>query len=591
MEQALLRRELGLELLACSCCCCRPPARVSSAQKLVATLYTQIDPISRFRWFVARRKHAMAAPNGEDIVVGSPTSIYEILAEESRELRWYVLSVACFLTFGSYYIYDFPGSVGSGSGSTIENHFVTNGKTYTESMNQYLYSVYAWPNTVLSVAGGLLIDKYLGLRRAMLLFTSLILLGSVVFYFGVRATAYWMLITGRIIFGLGGESLSVAQSAFVARWFKGRRGMALAFGITISFSRVGSSFNFLFAPAIANKWGVGAAAVSGIAACFVSVMACGVLVLADRYAERTGYLTAAAGAEERDVAAETEAMRLSDIVRMPFAYWLLCAVCVFCYTSIFPFMGVGKNFFEVKYGYTGDQAARYLSFYQITSAVASPAIGLAVDSVGRNTWWLILACSCFAAIHVLFIVTLIPGAALMVLMGCFYSFLVSGLWPSVPWAVPDSVVGVAYGAMTSIQNIGLATFPMLVGAIIDHFRKNDSSGSGPLAQELPPLVAYMWTEALFLLSALLAMLASVVLLTEDRRTGGVLSAPSHKQLQIVEELTRQQNDFDGVVPDLEDLEDEEEAPEHTGAPASPGTALADALPVQPRTRSHSVKSR
>ncbi|KAL7699392.1 Major Facilitator Superfamily [Lotmaria passim] len=529
-----------------------------------------------------------------EIVVDERETTWDVLRQEAQELRWYVLAVACFLTFGSYYIYDFPGSIGSGSGNTIENYFKRHGHAYTESMNQYLYSVYSWPNTVLSVVGGLLIDKYLGLRRAMLLFTTLILGGSLFFYIGVRHTMYWVLIVGRVVFGLGGESLSVSQSAFVARWFKGRRGMALAFGITISFSRVGSSFNFLFSPVIASWWGVEAAAIAGMAACFISVCACGVLVLADRYAERTGYLSPITEEEEAaEMEADTNAMKLTDIVRMPFAYWLLCIVCVFCYTAIFPFMGVGKNFFEVKYGYSGDAAARYLSFYQITSAVASPVIGLVVDAVGRNTYWLILACACFASIHVVFMATMIPAPVLMVLMGAFYSFLVSGLWPSIPWAVPDNVVGVAYGAMTSIQNIGLASFPMLAGAILDHFRQTDGGSitgeTTPAEETLPPLVGFMWTEALFLFSALLALLASVVLLSEDRRTGGVLSAPSDRRLQIVEELRRRQQDFEGVVPDLEDMVYDEEGAPYADTESLSGAALADALPIASETAPHPAK--
>ncbi|AYU80168.1 Major Facilitator Superfamily [Leishmania donovani] len=528
----------------------------------------------------------MASESHDDIVAEQSSSVWSVLREEARELRWYVLMVACLLTFGSYYIYDFPGSIGSGRGNTIENHFKAHQKIYTESMNQYLYSVYAWPNTILSALGGLLIDKYLGLRGAMVLFSVLILTGAVLFCIGVHATTYWIMFVGRIVFGLGGESLSVSQSAFVARWFKGHRGMALAFGITISFSRVGSSFNFLFAPAIANKWSIDAAAVSGIAACLISMLACVVLVMADRHAERRGYLSVTEE-DESDSTEEDEAM-CSGVLQMPLAYWLLCAVCVFCYTAVFPFVGVGKNFFQVKYGYTGDAAARCLSFYQITSAVASPVIGLAVDSVGRNTWWLILACSCFAAIHVLFMTTMIPGAVLMVLMGCFYTFLVSGLWPSVPWAVPSTVVGVAYGAMTSIQNIGLALFPMLVGAILDHFRQNGNN-TAELTQDLPPLEAFMWTEALFLVSALIAFLASVALLVEDRRTGGVLSAASAKRPQIIEDLSRLQNDFEGVVPDLEGVEYEREEPQRQVTEPLTGNARADAVATEVATRAHSGK--
>ena len=36
---------------------------------------------------------------------------------------------------------------------------------------------------------------------------------------------------GRVLFGFGGESLGVAQSAFTARFFRGRE-LALAFGVS-----------------------------------------------------------------------------------------------------------------------------------------------------------------------------------------------------------------------------------------------------------------------------------------------------------------------------------------------------------------------
>lgn len=513
----------------------------------------------------------MTAADDGDIPVDDGTSVWDIIKQEVQELRWYVLSVACFLTFGSYFIYDFPGSIGTGSGNTIEALFKSHGLAYTESMNQYLYSVYSWPNTVLSIVGGLLIDRFLGLRRAMLLFTALIFCGSVLFLVGIQRLSYPMLLSGRVIFGLGGESLAVAQSAFVARWFKGRRGMALAFGVTISFSRVGSSFNFLFSPTIALRWGVAAAALAGVGACLISVLACGVLVWVDGYAVRTGYIAdePQGGSGAVDGEDEEPPVKLSAAVRMPFLYWLLCAVCVFCYTAIFPFMGVGKNFFQVKYGYSGDRASKYLSSYQITSAIASPLIGLAVDSVGRSTWWLILASACFVLVHLLFMVTMIPGLLLMILMGVFYSFLVSGLWPSIPWAVPEKVVGVAYGLMTAIQNVGLAIFPMLVGAILDRYHGGVPQLVG-LQNGLPPLTGYMWTEAVFLTSALLAFLASIAALVEDVRASGILTASSADRPRIIAELMRHRDDYEGVLPDLEDVESYFES--------EPANSIAGVLP-------------
>uniref|UniRef100_A0A0A9XAR9 Lysosomal dipeptide transporter MFSD1 n=1 Tax=Lygus hesperus TaxID=30085 RepID=A0A0A9XAR9_LYGHE len=119
-------------------------------------------------------------------------------------------------------------------------------------MNQMLYSVYSWPNTILAMVGGLLIDKYLGLQRAILLFSGTVCAGAFLFYLGVRFINYPILLLGRVLFGFGGESLGVAQSAYIARWFCDDYGLPLAFCISIFAMRVGASFNFLFSPIIAR---------------------------------------------------------------------------------------------------------------------------------------------------------------------------------------------------------------------------------------------------------------------------------------------------------------------------------------------------
>eukprot|EP00331_Platyophrya_macrostoma_P032921 CAMPEP_0176440704 /NCGR_PEP_ID=MMETSP0127-20121128/20736_1 /TAXON_ID=938130 /ORGANISM="Platyophrya macrostoma, Strain WH" /LENGTH=498 /DNA_ID=CAMNT_0017825293 /DNA_START=40 /DNA_END=1536 /DNA_ORIENTATION=+ len=478
------------------------------------------------------------------------SDVLAVVGEEIVLLKWRVLVVACFLTFGSYYIYDFPGSIGTGPNGTIARRFKDNHKDFTQEMNQALYSVYSWPNTVLAIFGGLLIDKYLGLRRAMLLFTGLVFLGSALFYVGVLAVNYPLMLFARVVFGLGGESLSVAQSAFVARWFKGGRGMALAFGITISFSRVGSSFNFLFSPKIADHDGINTAVFCGMVACIISLLSCFVLILCDVHAVKTGYIKPEAHENEE------EAMKLSDIFKLHTKFWFICVICVFCYTSIFPFIGIAKNFFERKYDLSGTTASNYISIYQFTSAGASPVIGAVVDGIGRNTLWLIAASTCFILVHFVFLIATIPAPAMMSAMGVFYSFLVSGLWPSVPWVVPENMVGFAYGVMTALQNTGLAIFPLITGAVLDGYvdssdaptptpapahhvnasanfmallgnqsTNSDSSSSGAL----PELEGYKMTEIIFMGSAGVSLLASIALLIIDKRGDGVLTAPASQR--------------------------------------------------------------
>ena len=72
-----------------------------------------------------------------------------------------------------------------------------------------LYTVYSLPNIVLPFFGGLLIDK-IGARLAILIFSTIILLGQLVCYFGALYSLFWLMIVGRVIFGMGSESLNTS---------------------------------------------------------------------------------------------------------------------------------------------------------------------------------------------------------------------------------------------------------------------------------------------------------------------------------------------------------------------------------------------
>jgi len=70
-----------------------------------------------------------------------------------------------------------------------------------------------------------------------------------VFAIGGTENNYPLMLTGRFIFGLGGECMSVSQSAIVANWFKGKE-LSFAFGLNLSMSRAGSVLNGSVTPRI-----------------------------------------------------------------------------------------------------------------------------------------------------------------------------------------------------------------------------------------------------------------------------------------------------------------------------------------------------
>jgi len=386
-----------------------------------------------------------------------------------------------------------------------------------------------------------------------------------------------LLIMGRVVFGLGGESLAVAQSAFVARWFKEGRGMALAFGIAISFSRVGSSFNFLFSPMIAAKSGIVVAVLFGTMACGVSVIACIALVAMDVYGTRKGLVPP----ESKETG---EPFKLSQIRNMPLLFWLASGMCVTVYCSVFPLIGIAKNFFQVKYNLSEDAASSYVSVYQFVCAGGSPVSGGIVDIIGRFSIWMIVAGAGFTLTHLLFIVSSPPAWFMMGFMGIVYSVLVSSLWPAVPYVVQADLVGLAYGIMTAMQNTGLATWPLVSGAILDIYtptwpeqsrtcavyNKNqtvpDRSKWGfhnfsapnlasccnatPCPDRLPTYEGYKYTELFFMFTAGAGLVIAVIILIVDKAKLGVLSASPAVRESIKAEQERLQDALvdDGADP-------------------------------------------
>jgi len=102
------------------------------------------------------------------------------------------------------------------------------------------------PNIILPFIGGLLILKF-GNRTMYIVLGALIMLGQLIFAIGCSYTSMNIMLLGRIIFGLGGETLNICQNSMIVKWFY-KSNIALPLGLTISVSRLGSVLNDIASP-------------------------------------------------------------------------------------------------------------------------------------------------------------------------------------------------------------------------------------------------------------------------------------------------------------------------------------------------------
>ncbi|KAK5816765.1 major facilitator superfamily domain-containing protein [Linnemannia elongata] len=215
------------------------------------------------------RSNVMHSPSLtlEPVVSSDPPSIN---GQGSR--RWWILSLSCLLLFGNYFAYDNPAALNTQLQKYLEMPY--NDYQYLLST---LYSVYSLPNTVLPFVFGSLVDRF-GPQRVLLGLSACVCIGQTIFSVGVQTRQIWMMLVGRAIFGVGGESCGVAQASITTMHFRGHE-LAFALGLNLCIARFGSVVNTLVTPWAEQKWDVPTAIWIGTLSCVASFLSAVVLVM------------------------------------------------------------------------------------------------------------------------------------------------------------------------------------------------------------------------------------------------------------------------------------------------------------------------
>lgn len=166
------------------------------------------------------------------------------------------------------------------------------------------------------------------------------MIGQLIVAFGGILDAFWMMILGRFIFGIGAESLAVAQNNYAVLWFKGKE-LNMVFGLQLSFARVGSTVNFNVMEPIykyVNQWYkghmcLGVVLLIASVTCLVSFICAVLLGWMDRRAQRI---------LQRNDNPGGEIVQLSDVKTFKVTFWMVSVICVAYYVAIFPFIALGK---------------------------------------------------------------------------------------------------------------------------------------------------------------------------------------------------------------------------------------------------------
>jgi MFS family permease len=371
--------------------------------------------------------------------------------------RWGVLALLSVTIAGNYYAFDSIAPVAD---------LLRHQRGFSQSQLGLLNAVFDAPNIPLSLVGGVLIDR-IGAARASLLAATFCFVGAVLTAVG---EPYGLMVLGRLLFGVGEETLFISLLAGVAQWFSGGGG-ALAMALFFSMARVGS-----YGADISPRWAAGVYAggwrpplelAAGLTA--ISLVAAIVYVRIDRYRPATA----------APAVLDHSPFRWRDLASFDRSFWYILGLNVLFASVFFPFRSTfAIVFFQDAKGLSLAQAGLVNSWVFFAAIFATPVFGLIADRFGQRAMLLTLGAGLVPLTFAILGLTHWSLWISTVMMGLSFSVIPAVIWPSTAMLVAPARLGTAFGLINVLQSLGMGALNMAAGWLNDHSHAGPRNPAG-----------------------------------------------------------------------------------------------------------------
>ncbi len=373
--------------------------------------------------------------------------------------RWLVLVIISLAMFGNYYAYDCIAPLADVLKAQLG---------YSDKIIGLLNGIYSFPNIVMVLIGGVIIDR-IGTRRGTLLFGTLCFLGAVL----TAVSGNWMvMVAGRLLFGLGrrvphrgghhGHGQVVPGQGALLRLRDQPHDRPPRLLRRAALPRAG--------PSPPTSTGSGPSSSPWPSPPSASPAPSSTSLLERRAENR--YALAKEG--------ETDKVVWGDLFKMSPSYWYMVALCVTFYSAIFPFQTFAVKFFMEAHGATRESGGQLLAMLTLFAMICHPhSSGSWWTRSGKRALFMMFGSLLLIPVYLMMGYTRSLSLFLpMAMMGIAYSLIPAIMWPSVAYIVEQKKLGTAYGLMTIIQNVGLFAFNVLVGWSNDHWNASAANPGG-----------------------------------------------------------------------------------------------------------------
>lgn len=391
--------------------------------------------------------------------------------EKAGNLRWLILALSCFIMFGNFYAYDNPSALNR----QLRDWMADKSDGEFEFHLNLLYTVYSAPNIILPFVVGRALDRY-GSRSFLIWLSLLMCLGQTIFSLGVTYRTWPVMLLGRLIFGLGGESLAVAQSRLVTEWFLGKE-LGIAIGLNLSVARIGTVFNNNASPRIASVsqnqgGGVAGACWVGLMTCLFSLCCTLCCIFIDSLYRpndnnNKSKFKQSDSLEDAKLLQSTSSLDNDDEFIHP-AFYSLLVLNFLSYGAVLCFNTVASAYLQERYFPKNIFKANWAMSIPDTAAIFMvPLIGFAVDRSGLKLATIATGQAALAFGHLWLAISKTPAKPYISLfiLGIGYSTLLA-IWSCVPYLIGSRRQATAYGFLTSSTNVSSTLLPIFVAALV-----------------------------------------------------------------------------------------------------------------------------
>jgi MFS family permease len=396
------------------------------------------------------------------------------------------------------------------------------------------------------IFSGFIVDK-LGVRKASLISTSLMVIGGAINYYALTDSFLssslstrmdnfmnlpdtWWNITpfyegmpssakmsslGYMIFGVGIEMAAVSASRATIKWFRYKE-LSLSMGIQVAVTRLSVAAIMLASPWLASMYGhinVSRPLALGLLLLVISLIA----VITYYFIDRKYDNQVNTNSENEFVFKDLKLIFTSG------GFWIVGLMCISYYSAVIPFMRYGTSMLQSCLSYSSKEASTIFFILPLGSALFAPLLCAFVDRYGYTTKLLFIGGILLIISFLIFglLLPVIPEIWLaltaIIVLGLASAIITASLWPTLPKLMDEKVLGSTYAIIYWLQNIGIWAFNTLLAVVLVAYNKDVSN---------PMDYNYMSPMILCAILGFITSILAIVLRVYDRRNSIGLDKPN-----------------------------------------------------------------